>query len=138
ALLAQVEPGDVVVADRYYCTGWLVALLRRCDADVCFGLHQLRHYHFRKGRRLGPGDQVVSWLKPARPAWMDEATYRALPESLEVREVRVVVDQPGSRVRQFVVATTLTDASQYSAAAVGDLYHRRWHVELDIRAIKQT
>ena len=34
---------------------------------------------------------------------MDEATYRALPESLEVREVRVVVDQPGSRVRQFVV-----------------------------------
>src|SRR5439155_13638761 len=31
-----------------------------------------------------------------------------------------------------------TNASQYSAAAVGDLYHRRWHVELDIRALKQT
>src|SRR5207247_9284331 len=41
-------------------------------------------------------------------------------------------------VRQLVVATTLLEASQYSAAEVGDLYHQRWHVELDIRAIKQT
>ena len=50
---------------------------------------------------LGPGDHVVRWPKPARPAWMDEGTYRALPESLEVREIRVVVKQPGFRVRQF-------------------------------------
>jgi IS4 transposase len=48
------------------------------------------------------------------------------------------VDQPGFRVRQFVVATTLLDAEKYSAADVAELYHHRWHVELDIRAIKQT
>ncbi|HEV3261946.1 MAG TPA: hypothetical protein VG013_34165, partial [Gemmataceae bacterium] len=70
------------------------------------------------------------WPKPARPKWMDEATYATLPEFLEVREVRVRVDEPGCRVRQFVVATTLLDADQYSAAAVADLYHRRWHVEI--------
>ena len=58
-LLGQVEAGDVVVADRYYCTWWLVALLRRCQADVCFRLHQLRHYDFCRGRQLGPGDHVV-------------------------------------------------------------------------------
>jgi hypothetical protein len=137
-LLGQVEPGDVVVADRYYCTWWLVALLRGGAADVCFRLHQLRHYDFRTGRRLGAGDHVVRWPKPARPAWLDEDSYRALPEPLEVREIRVVVKQPGFRVRQLVVATTLTDATQYSATEVGDLYHHRWHVELDLRAIKQT
>jgi hypothetical protein len=74
ALLEQVEAGDVVVADRYYCTWWLVALLARAGADACFRLHQLRRYDFRRGRRLGPGDHVVSWPKPARPAWMDADT----------------------------------------------------------------
>jgi DDE family transposase len=138
ALLDRLEAGDVVVADRYYCTWWLVALVQRQGADVCFRLHHLRQYDFRKGQRLGPGDHVVRWPKPARPAWMDAASYAALPETLAVREVRVKVTTPGYRVRDFVVATTLSDARRYSAAQIADLYHRRWHVELDIRALKST
>ena len=43
------------------------------------------------GRRLGPNEHVVTWPKPERPAWMDEATYQALPAALELREVRVQV-----------------------------------------------
>jgi DDE family transposase len=137
-LLDRLGAGDVVVADRYYCTWWLVALLQRRGADACFRLHQRRHYDFAKGRPLGPGDHVVRWVKPARPPWMDEETYRGLPDGLEVREVQVVVNQPGYRVKHLVVATTLTDAARYSAADIADLYHQRWHVELDIRSIKQT
>ena len=137
-LLHQIRAGDLIVADRYYCTWWLVALLAQRGADVCFRLHQRRRYDFRKGRQLGRGDHVVRWSKPARPDWMDEQTYAELPDSLEMREVRVEVKQPGFRVRQLIVATRLTDATQYSAADVADLYHRRWHVELDLRAIKQT
>jgi Transposase DDE domain len=137
-LLEQIQAGDIVVADRYYCTWWIVALLLQCGADVCFRLHHRRHGDFREGRSLGLGDHVVGWPKPARPAWMDAATYAALPASLELREVRVVVDTPGFRVRQFVVATTLRDAAQYSATDIAELYHRRWHVELDLRSIKQT
>jgi hypothetical protein len=137
-LLDRINAGDVVVADRYYCTWWLVALLRQRGADVCFRLHHGRHYDFRRGRRLGRGDHVVHWPKPARPKWMDAETYAALPDSLQVREVRVEVNTPGCRVRQFVAATTLLDAEQFSRSDIGDLYHRRWHVELDIRALKQT
>jgi hypothetical protein len=137
-LLEQIQAGDIVVADRYYCTWWLLALLRAADADVCCRLHHRRKYDFSKGRQLGQDDHVVSWPKPARPAWMDKETYDELPASLEVREVRVVVNTPGFRVKQFVAVTTLLDAERYSAADVADLYHRRWHVELDIRAIKQT
>lgn len=134
----HIEPGDVVVADRYYCTWWILALLIGAGADACFRLHHMRHYDFRRGRRLGPGDHVVSWLKPARPKWMDAETYQALPASLEVREVRVRVTTPGFRVRQFIAATTLLDAASTSAADVAELYHRRWHVELDIRVLKST
>jgi hypothetical protein len=138
ALLGQVEAGDVVVADRYQCSYWQIALLRQRAADVAFRLHQRRHCDFRRGRRLGRYDHVVRWPKPARPAWMDEATYAALPAELALREVRVVVTAPGIRTRVLTIATSLLDAAAYRKAEIGDLYHRRWHVELDIRAIKQT
>jgi hypothetical protein len=138
SLLDRFCPGDVVVADRYYCTWWLIALLAGRRVDACFRLHQLRHYDFCKGRQLGNGDHVVRWAKPQRPQWMDEQMYQDLPAFVEVREVQVVVQQPGFRVRQFVAATTLLDSSRYSADAIGDLYHQRWHAELDIRNIKRT
>jgi hypothetical protein len=83
-----------------------------------------------RGRQLGLGDHVVSWPKPPRPKWMDAASYAALPDWLEVREVQVTVATPGFRVRQFIAATTLLDATRYSAAEVADLYHQRWHVEM--------
>jgi putative transposase len=137
-MLGQVRKGDVVVADRYYCNYWLVALLLQQGADVAFRLHQRRHYDFRRGKRLGKGDHVATWHKPARPDWMDAETYAAIPDTLEVREVRVRVVQPGYRTREIIVATTLTDAEQYPQKDIADLYHYRWHVELDIRAIKQT
>ena len=138
SLLDRFRAGDLLVADRYYCTWWLIALLADRGVDVCFRLHQLRHYDFRRGQRLGKGDHVVEWPKPARPKWMDEETYQSLPASLTMREVQVTVTQPGYRVKQFVAATTLRDVGQYSSADIADLYHQRWHVELDIRSIKQT
>ena len=38
----------------------------------------------------------------------------------------------------MVVVTTLTEATVYSKEDIADLYHKRWHVELDLRALKQT
>lgn len=135
-LFAQLAAGDVLVADRHYCSYWLVALARALGVDVVFRLHQRRHYDFRRGRRLGKGDHVVTWAKPARPDWMDEATYAGLPEALTVRELRVTVGTPGSRVQELVVATTLLDEAAYPKKDLADLYHERWHVELDLRSIK--
>jgi Transposase DDE domain len=137
-LLDRLRAGDLLVADRYYCTWWLIALLAGRGVDACFRLHHKRHYDFSKGRHLGNGDHVVQWAKPPCPAWMDEEMYQGLPAYVEVREVQVVVKQRGFRVRQLVAATTLLDCGQYSSEDIGDLYHHRWHVELDIRNIKQT
>jgi IS4 transposase len=138
SLLDRIRAGDVAVADRYHCSYWQVALLLARGADACFRLHQRRHYDFRKGQRLGRGDHVVTWARPDRPAWMDEETYATIPTTLSVREVRVMVSNPGYRSKEIIVATTLLDAEVYSKADIADLYHKRWHVELDIRAIKQT
>jgi putative transposase len=137
-LFDDVAAGTVLLADRYYCSYWMVAMARQRQLDVVFRLHQLRHYDFRIGWRRGPNDHTVVWAKPARPEWMDEATYAALPEELFVREVRYQVTTPGFRVRELIVATTLLNAHDYPSEVLADLYRDRWHVELDIRAIKQS
>jgi Transposase DDE domain len=113
-----------------------VALARALGVDVVFRLHPLRHDGFRRGRRLGRGDHVASWVKPARPAWMDADAYAALPATLAVRELRVTVKQRGYRVQALIVATTLLDHSAFPNKDIADLHHDRWHAELDLRSIK--
>lgn len=136
--LDRLKSGDIVLADSYYCSYFMAALLREHGVDIVARLHHRRKSDFRQGRRLGKGDRVVNWQKPDRPDWMDEQTYRRMPASIRVREVRVRVNQPGFRVESFTVVTTLTDANEHTAADIAELYHKRWLAELDIRAIKVT
>ena len=136
-LLDDVPKGTVLLADRYFCSYFMVALALKRGIDVVFRLHQKRKVDFRRGERLGRNDHVVVWFKPARPKWMDAETYAAMPATLRVREVRTVIDQPGFRIKKLVVMTTLTDATEYASEELTDLYHERWHVELDIRSLKQ-
>jgi hypothetical protein len=134
----NLEAGDILLADRGFGSFWGLVLARHRGADVVVRLHQGRRADFRRGRRLGRGDHVVAWAKPARPGWMEEVTYAALPASLEVREARVRVHWAGFRTRALVVATTLLDPEAYPAGDVGLLYRVRWYCELDLRALKQT
>ena len=135
-LLASLQPKDVLLADRFFCTWFTFAMAQRRGADVVARLHASRTQDFREGCRYGPGQRVMFWKRPARPEWLDEATYQSLPRVLTVREILVHVDRPGYRTRRLIVATTLLDRRQYSREAVAELYGARWQVELDIRALK--
>lgn len=71
SMLGTVPAEAIVVADRYYCSYWLVALALPGNLDVVFRLHHKRSDDFRQGKRLGAGDRQVVWERPARPDWMD-------------------------------------------------------------------
>lgn len=137
-LLGQLADGDILLADRYYCSYFLIALLLEFGVDFVTRLHQQRTADFRRGQSLGRHDHLVTWTRPQRPAWMDVETYERMPESITLREVHVQVQEPGFRVESFVVVTTLVDAKQYSRDDIAALYRRRWMAELDIRAIKES
>lgn len=137
-LLDRLRRGDVVLADRYYCSYFMVCLLMELGVDFVVRLHQHRTADFHRGRRLGKDDHIVVWTRPQRPSWMDIETYQRIPETIEVREVLVKVNQPGFRVESLVIVTTLVDAKKYAQEDLAELYHKRWLVELDIRAIKCT
>lgn len=137
-LLDGFAAGEVMLADSYYCCFFLVALALARGLEVVFRQHGSRHTDFSQGQRLGKGDHVVVWKRPARPEWMDEETYAQIPATLTLREVAVKVPDPGFRTRSLVVVTSFTDPKEFSAADLGEVYRNRWLVELDIRNIKTT
>jgi hypothetical protein len=118
---------DIIVADRYHCNYVTVALLRERGVDLVTRQHQGRRTDFRRGTRLGRSDHIVEWLRPARPSWMDDATYARLPQRLLVRE---------TKVEGWVLVSTLTDAQAVSRQDIAALYRRRWQIEVDLRSIK--
>jgi Transposase DDE domain len=136
SLWDELGPEDIVLGDRYYCSYFDIAMLKQRGVDSVFRLHQRRPCDFRRGRRLGKEDQIVTWLRPPRPEWMDEATYAAIPETMEVRQVRIHVGTPGFRTRVIEIATTLLDPEMYTRTDLGTLFRQRWHAELDLRSIK--
>jgi len=136
--LDAFRPGDVALFDRYHSSYGTLALLTLRGVDACARLHQRRPSDFRRGKRLGKYDRLVTWQRPPRPPWMDDATYATIPETLTLRMIRFNIIVPGRRTRSITVVTTLLDPNDYSAEAIAELYGYRWNVELDIRQIKQT
>lgn len=138
AMLDLFEPGDLFLGDRYFSGYFDVALLLQRGVDVVTRGHQIRKRDFRQGRQLGPMDHVVTWHKPARPDWMDWATYASLPATMQIRELAIEVKQPGFRSRTIFVQTTLLYRSAATKREIADLYRCRWHAELDLRSLKIT
>lgn len=129
-LLDGFAAGDIVLADRYYCTYFLISELLDKGVDVVFQQHGARKTDFRKGLQLGHRDHIVVWQKPkVRPDWMTPTQYEAYPEQMVLRE---------TKVNKRVIVTSLLNTKQASKKSLGYLYKQRWHVELDLRNIKTT
>jgi putative transposase len=136
-VIGQFQAGEIVLADRFFGSYWVIAALQARGVDGVVRLHQARKADFRRGRHLGREDHLVIWTKPAHvPDWMGRDEYRAMPARITVRELRVRVKDKTKRVRDLVVATTLVDAKIYKAAELGGLFRQRWHAELDLRSLK--
>jgi hypothetical protein len=138
SMLDSFDEDDVAVFDRYCCSFMMIALFLQRGAHVCARLHQCRHSDFRRGRRLGKYDHLITWTRPKRPAWMSEEMYAEMPDTFMLREIQFRVEVPGYRTQTITVVTTLIDPDEYSAQDIAELYGFRWNVELDIRDIKQT
>jgi hypothetical protein len=132
------RPGNVFVADRLMCAWTEMVMLKRRGVDTACRLRSHRTADFRRGTRLGKDDHIVEWAKPRRPRSVERKAYDALPESLLVRECRVRVEPPGSRILSLVVATTRQDAEEYTRDDLAQLDRARWNIELDWRSVKDV
>ena len=137
-MLGSFDAGDVAVFDRYCCSYMMLALFGGRGVHVCTRIHAGRHIDFRKGKRIGDYDRLVTWTRPQRPTWMSVEQYATIPETLELRMLQYSLVGRGRRSRTITVVTTLTDAEAYPKEEIAELYGHRWNVELDIRHIKRT
>ncbi len=152
-----LQPGDIGLGDRGFCSYAHLALLSLKGVFGVFRIHQMIKVEFTTGEhtpptgagrkrrlprwlyRLGATDQVVEWIKPKKaPNWITAPQYAELPEHLIVRELRYPVKRPGFRTREVTLVTTLLDADLYPLLALAELYRQRWQVEQHLRDLKTT
>lgn len=153
----RLSKSDVVVGDRGFCSYAHLALLSQANLNAVLRVHQRQIVDFRPHRRSaaevsGPGhptsrwirrlghwDQLVRWRKPlSPPRWMTPKQFAQLPEEILVREIKYRVKDPGCRVREVTLVTTLLDDKRYPTAEIIGLYRQRWQVEVDLRDLKIT
>jgi hypothetical protein len=132
-----LSPGDILLTDALMSSWYEMLTLKQRGVDSVSRLNKgNRTADFRRGKRLGKDDHVVRWRKPTIVRAVDWATYKTLPEYLEVRETRVRVEQPGFRTKVLIVVTTLLDPEATTKDDLAGLYRSRWSQELDLRDIK--
>jgi hypothetical protein len=160
AVHSSLQAGNVVAADRGLCSYAHLALLVQAGLHAVWRVGARQIVDFTPGRpfvkpsvrrtpavkglprsrwlkALGVDDQLVTWLKPQTcPAWLTRETLAALPETLELREVRYHIGTPGFRTRQITMVTTLLDAETYCVADLAELYRQRWQVETALAHLK--
>lgn len=155
----RLSPGDLVVADRGFCSYAHLALLLQANLHAVLRIHQRVIVDFHPHRvcaqdlpkgntglphsrwveRLGPCDQIVDWCKPkCRPQWMNPEQFANLPKTIRVREIKLRIREAGCRVREVTLVTTVLDGQRYPAQEIGGLYRLRWQVEIDLRDLKIT
>jgi len=138
-LWQHLRPGEVLLADRGFCSWGLLAQCQRRHIHAVFRVRGSRRTDFRRGQRLSKDERLVTWTKPAlRPKTVEQAEWSLLPAQLTLRVVRCQLRIPGFRTQQVVLVTTLLDSVQYPPAALSALYLRRWEMELTLRHLKTT
>ena len=134
-----LKSGDILLGDRAYGEYATVAGLKQRAVDVIARLHQRRKVDFRKARRLGKNDGLFTWKRGYQPSEIfTKREWSLLPETIQVRILRFVIDVPGFRSHQITLVTTLLDPKLFPAHALAKAYARRWRLEMCLRDIKTT
>jgi hypothetical protein len=137
-LWQRLQPNDIILADRGFCSFAELILLKQRGVDAVMRKHQSRSKSPTL-KNLGPSDRLVTWTKTTvRPQWLDWQAWSDLPPTIILREITLLVTINGFRTSRIEIVTTLLDPAAFPAPEFAQLYRQRWQVELDLRAIKTT
>jgi len=159
----ELQAGDVLAADRAFCSFAHLCLLMERGVDAVLRIHQQTIVDFTPGRAhaipgkgkaqnqkgkprskwlrgLGVQDQIAQWLKHplGKPNWMTVEQFATLPGQITVRELRYEVKQKGFRAKKITLVTTLLDDSVYALSDLADLFRQRWEIETNFGHLKTT
>lgn len=158
----ELQVGDLLVADRGFCSYTHLALLLQRGVHGVLRVHARTIVDFTPGRshvvpgrgkanrrlgkprsrwikQLGKNDQIVHWFKSRyKPTWMSKEQFAELPAWVEVRKIRYAIRQKGFRSKEITLVTTLLDSERYSLGDLAELFRQRWEIETNFRHLKTT
>lgn len=135
----QLKAADIVLGDDTYSDYPTLASLPQRQIDGVFRLQSRRPKDFRRGKKLGPHDRLITLQKPkTKSLTLSARAWKALPQSIDLRLIRYRIEVPGFRTRQIDLLTTLLDPHLYPAQQLAALFGQRWRMELCLRDLKTT
>ena len=142
-LLGFVEEGDLILADRAFCSYELFTRIQARGAECLMRLHQARHrkLDWRKGKKVSPFERLITWHKPVKQSKASELSaeeWDALPETITVRYIKMGYEDRAGEKQMMVVVSTLLDPEKHDGIELIDLYARRWEIEVKFRDVKTT
>lgn len=143
-LFRFLKPGDLILGDRGLVNYAALALMIKQELQGCFRLPQPFYVnskgrkHGRRIRQFSPQDHLVCWQRGKPCRWMSRRRFRALPETLLLRQIEYQIIRPGFKTTRAWLITTLLDPRQYPAQELVGLYEKRWRIEQCFRNIKSS
>lgn len=153
-----VHAGDILIGDRLYANAAAAAHVVRAGGDLLVRLHrtalplfdaankQIHPLHLFRPLRVGQIQQWLTRTSDAEGRWIPGRLLAVRRSAQATRVVRarmqrhakkhrkVVSEESWRAAAYFAVWTTLPET--FSAAAVLELYRRRWQIEMAIKRLK--
>lgn len=131
-VIDSFNPGEIILGDAIYSTYFILSILIERGIDIVFEQNGTRQAScdFKKGEKLGKKDHLMTYPKPKKkPDWMTKKQFDLTPNFIVIRELKV---------NNKIIITTMLNPKKESRKSLGDLYKKRWNIEVDFRNIKTT
>ena len=128
----KLMPKDLILLDRGYPAYWLFNLIISRGADFCARIQRKRWKMARQFYNSGKKEKIISLqVSPSSVKQCREMGLDLRP--LKLRLIRVELDTGEAEI----LITSLFDTQRHPHAQFAELYHLRWPVEEDYKAMKQ-
>jgi IS4 transposase len=133
-VLPGVEPGDLWIADRNFCTTRLLFGILAGGGSFLIRQHKSTLYW----------EEATGWVEAGRVATgsVSEQAIRATePDSattVELRRIRLTLDNPTRSKDKELFLVTDVPADRATAASLAEAYRRRWALENVFQALTEA
>jgi len=134
SLLAQAIQGSVYIGDRNFGIFSVAQAARHYSVWVVLRLTRQRARALAGCKLLSGEDMRIAW----QPSAKDQLHPGMSAEPIEGRLIFVRLERKGFRPKELYLFTTLLNTERYTVKELVKLYGHRWHVELDLRYVKET
>lgn len=133
---------DVFIGDKGFICFYDQARLLDIGVDSIVALARRKPVSAGDAEKIiGKNDLLINVPKftstVARSRYPKER-WSALPDAIQMRQIKVDFSFPGYRSKGVYLLTTLLDEARYPAALIAELYRQRWGIELYFRDLKTT